>query len=180
MFSLLLCASCPAYANDAPPLDHLIVYGEGFSFVVKEPPGWTGDTQNASRVGANVVFYRAGEKLTSASTLIRVRLGSKVDEDTAADLKYDMDGYRSKYPKVRFINLSVTHPRYSVFSKLFFLPDSFAEYVVYLNPGSEAKFLFSASMNKQKEQASAEELAVFQTVVESISFLTANVKRAEP
>jgi hypothetical protein len=107
-----------------------------------------------------------------------VRLNDKEDEDTAADLKYDMDGYRAKYPKIQFVDFTVTHRTYLVMPKLFLLPGEFAEYVAYLNPGPKAKFLISASMNKQREQASAEELEAFRLVVQSLLFLTTNVNVA--
>lgn len=173
---LLSFISTLAFSEDAPRLDQLIVYGQGFSFGVKEPPGWTGDTQNANHVGANVLFYRATENLNNVGALIRVRLSSKTDEDTTADLKYDMNEYRTKYPKIQFVEFEATHPSYRIFPKLFLLQGEFSEYVAYLNPGPTTPFLISASMNKQRGQATTEEIEAFRLVVKSITFLTTNVK----
>lgn len=156
--------------------DGLIVYGENFSFTVSEPLGWHGDTDRAESFGANIVFYRASEIAGKSSALIRIRINTKTDENTAADLKADMDGYRKQYPKIQFHKVEVSHPKYAVFSKLFVVPGAFYEYVVYLNPGPKVPYLFSASMNTQKRRAIPDELAAFQQVVASISFLTANVK----
>lgn|SRR6266404_2331727 len=163
-------------ASAEPKRDSLIVYGGKFSFAVKEPAGWTGDTEHAARFGANIVFHRSSETIDNAGALIRVRLGSKADEDTAADLKDDMDGYRKQYPKVEFHTIGVSHPKYPVFSKLFVVPGGFYEYVVYLNPGRTVPYLFSVSMNKQKNRATPDEFAAFQRVVASIAFLTTEVK----
>ena len=169
--------TCCVAAATEPKRDSLIVYGDKFSFAVKEPTGWIGDTEAAARFDANIVFHLSSETIENAGALIRVRLSSKADENTAADLKDDMDGYRKQYPKVEFQKIAVSHPTYPVFSKLFMVPNGFYEYVVYLNPGRKVPYLFSVSMNKQKNRATPDEFAAFQQVVASISFLTTEVKR---
>jgi len=171
-------ASSMALAEE-PKLDALLVYGEGFWFSVKEPPGWTGDTEHAGDIRANVVFRRSSKRVEDVDGLIRVRINEKVDEDTAADLQADMDGYRQKFPKVQFEPFDVPHPNYRVLSKLFFVPGDFFEYVVYLNPGPGAPWLFSISMSKEKERATAEELAAFRQVVASIVFLPSKANKQE-
>ena len=37
-------------------IDNLMVYGDGFTFSLKEPQGWTGDIDNAAKYQANIVF----------------------------------------------------------------------------------------------------------------------------
>ena len=175
-FAVIVLTTC-MFAMATPTRDALIVYGEHFSFTVSQPQGWTGDTTHAERFGANIVFHRSSETADNARALIRVRIDTKVDENTAADLKDDMAGYRKQYPDVEFQKVSVSHPTYPVFSKIFVVSGSFYEYVVYLNPGSKVPYLFSVSMNKQTNRATSDELAAFQQVVASIYFLTTEVKR---
>jgi len=124
-----------AIAVEKPPLDSLIVYGEGFAFGVKEPQGWVGDTQNSRQFGANIIFYQKSETVENAKTLIRILVAKKADENTKADLEYSMESYKSKYKDIKFKDIDVSHPTYKTFPKLFFMPDTFFEYVVYINPG---------------------------------------------
>ena len=151
-----------------PKGDGLLVYGDGFMFAVKEPSGWKSDIQNASRLGANIAFYHAGESPESAVALVRVRVSGKVDENTAGDLQADMDGYRQEYAGVDFEDIAVAHPRYRTFAKLFFVKDAFFEYVAYLNPGKGVPFILSVSMNKQGTRATKAEFESFQEVVRTL------------
>ena len=156
----------PALAAE-PQRAALIVYGPGFSFSVTEPSGWAGDTEHAARFAANVVFLRRDESVRQGA-LIRIRVNGKMDENTAEDLKADMDGYRAERPKVRFEELALDHPRYATFPKLFFEEGVFYEYVAYLNPGKDVPLLLSVSMHVPKVRATAEELAAFRGVLQSI------------
>lgn len=153
-------------------LDRLIVYGDGFAFGVKEPAGWSGDTENAAKVHANIVFYRSSETLERAAVVIRVRVGKKTDENTAEDLAYDMKGYKAKFPAVQFIDLDIPHPLYPVFAKVVSVPQKFYEYVAYVNPGKGVPKLLSVSMSKSKQPASEEEVATFREVVASLVMLS--------
>ena len=159
-------------ASEKPPLDSLTVYGEGFAFGVKEPQGWIGDTQNSHNFDANIIFYKKSETAKNAKVLIRIRVAGKADENMKADLEYDMEGYKSKYSNIKFKYIEVSHPVCKTFPKLFFVPDTFFEYVVYINPGEGIPQLYSVSMNKQKEEAAKEELEVFRNIVNSILMIS--------
>lgn len=161
----------------AEGLDSLIVYGDDFAFSVHEPTGWIGDTDNAASVGANIVFYKSSETFDSADALIRVAIYDKKDENTATELAHDMDNCRSDYPKVEFRDLDIPHADYRTFSKLFFVPGEFYEYVVYLNPGPSVPWLFSSAMNKPKTEATAEELEAFRDVTASVHYLALKVQK---
>jgi len=153
-----------------------MVYGKGFAFWVKEPQGWVGDIQNSSRFHANIIFYKKSETAKNAKALIRVLVAQKVDENTKLDLECDMKGYKSKYRNIKFKDINVTHPTYKTFPKLFFVPDTFYEYVVYINPGKKFTLLLSVSMNKQKKEATKEELETFRNIVSSIVMMSDNLK----
>jgi len=158
-------------ADAAGPADRLLVYGKGFMFGVREPPGWRGSTEDAARWSSNIVFFRLGETADAAIALMRIRINDKTDENISADLQADMDHYRSQYPKVVFRELSVGHPSYAVVSKLFTIPGEWYEYVAYVNPGPGKPWVFGASMNKQRAEATPDELEAFRKVVASLVLL---------
>jgi len=159
-------------APSTPKMDRLVVYGDGFAFGVKEPEGWHGDTtENVERYGANVLFYRPGVDPGKPEGVIRVRISKKADEDTAADLKADMDGYRKQFPKVEFRELSVFHPQYRVLAKEFTVPGEFHEYVAYVNPGPRLQYIFSVALNTGATPATDAELAALRTVIASLAAL---------
>jgi len=149
----------------------MIVHGEDWAFVVREPEGWRGDCEDAAKLHANVAFYRSTESFGTMSSVIRIRVNTKVDEDTAKDLAHDMQGYRAEYPKLKFEDLEVSHMDYRLFPKLFYVPDSFYEYVVYMNPGNKFKYTLSISMNIQKRPATKQELMVFKEIVSTLIFM---------
>lgn len=171
----LIALSLPAdAASETEKLDRLIVSGEGFAFGVKEPAGWKGDTaEGAAKFQTNVAFYRENETLDRPTTVIRVGISHKEDENTAEDLAFDMKGYQEEYPGVQFEALEVSHPSYRVFSKEFTLPGKFHEYVVYLNPGPETPYIFSVAMSPYQRAASADELEVFRAIVGSLTVIPA-------
>lgn len=154
-----------------PKFDNLLVYGDGFSFSVKEPPGWRGDTTNAERYSANVILYESRLTWDRAPAVIRILVADKVDENTQADMDADMNGYRARFPTVTSTDFAVTHPKYRVISRVFSLPGSFYEYVSYVNPGPKRKLQFSVSMNKQTVEASAREVAAYGAIVASLVLL---------
>jgi len=165
-----------AVAADKSPLDSFIVYGEGFAFMVRGPQGWVGDTQNSNKFGASIIFYRKSETAENAKALIRISVLKKADENTKADLEYDMEGNKMKYRNIKFKDIDVTHPTYKTFPKLFFVPDTFFEYVVYINPGEGIPQIYLVSMNKQKKEATNEELEVFRNIVRSILMISKDLK----
>ena len=148
--------------------ESLIVYGTGFTFSIKEPTGWVGDTENAEKYHANIIFYPKKENSNGNNTVIRISVNKKVDENTKADLDYDAKGYRKKYPSVEFRDITLKHENYKIFSSIFFIPNDFYEYVAYINPGSHNNELFSASMNKQKTKATLSELNAYREAIASL------------
>ncbi len=159
-------------ASEGKKLDNLIVYGEGFIFSVKEPSGWIGDTMNAARLHANLLFYRNGETSQSAKEIIAVRVNKKSDEHVEKDLRWDMEQYKEQYPTVQFKDVSVSHPNYRTYAKVFFVKDTFYEYVTYINPGAGKSLMFSAAMNVPKAEAATEALAAYREVIRTLTLLS--------
>jgi len=160
--------------NTDPTMDKLIVHGKNFAFAVKEPKGWLGDIDNAYRFKANIIFYPKNK--VRPDTIVRIRVNQKVDENTAEDLKYDMEQYRKKFEDIQFRDLNVSNRVHEVFPKLFYMPDKFYAYVTYINPGLGKKMIFSVAMNIQKRVATEEEFKAYSAIVESIWLMTENVK----
>ena len=176
------CWDAPAQTPSAASTektDRLLVYGENFAFGVKEPEGWRGDTgELANSYHVNIVFVPIGEAVDAKGITIRVRVNSKVDENTIEDLKYDMAQYKKDYPKAQFGDLSISHPEYKTFAELVYVPRQFFEYVAYVNPGPRPKFTFSVAMSKKVTEATPDELKAFQTVLQSLAWIpTADKKK---
>jgi len=154
-------------------MDRLIVYGSDFVFGVKEPEGWTGNSgEAATKYHVNIVFFPVAEPSRAADLTIRVRVNGKVDEDTAEDLKFDLQHYKKDYPKAVFSDLRALHPEYRTFSKLVYVPGDFYEYIVYVNPGPQSKIAFSVAMSKMSAPATPNELKAFESVLKSLVWLS--------
>lgn len=96
----------------------LMVYGNDFSFGIKEPDGWIGDIENAPKYHSNIIFYKSKEELENGGALVQVRVFTKQDENTIDDLEYDLNGYRKDYLELEEENLSIKHENYQCYSKI--------------------------------------------------------------
>jgi len=152
-------------------LDQLLVYGDNFLFSVKEPTGWQGDTATAEKFQSNVVLHEATQPVDSLDGLIRVRLNDKTDENISEDMEADIRSYRAEYPKIQFRDVAIKNPAYPAVAKVFYVPGKFYEYVTYMNPGLGKPFIFSVSMNSQKSEATAKQLAAYESTLASLKLL---------
>ena len=174
MIAALCAHAFPAAAQKmAPPEPSaLLISGDGFSFMVQEPPGWTGDTDKVRQYGVSVVFFPQLAASKAADVTIRVRVDEKAHEDLGQDLVSDLNGLRQQYPEIQSGELEVRHPGYATFPRLFYKPGSFFEYVAYLNPGPQYPFSLAVAMSKAKSAASPGELEAFERVLKSIIVLS--------
>jgi hypothetical protein len=152
-------------------LDQLLIYNDNFMFGIKEPAGWTADTTNAASFEASVVLHESGQPSDSWFGLILIRVTSKVDENTSADMAEDIRSYKAQFPDVQFKELSVPNPRYLCLAKVFYIPGKSYEYVAYVNPGPKKPILFLVSMNTPKSEASPKELEAFKSAIQSLTLL---------
>lgn len=170
--ALLLLTAIPCAGEEEKRVaGPLVVYSPDFMFSVKEPEGWTADIENAPKLSAGVVFYRAGETFERHTVLIAIRISRKVDENTAQDLAHDMEQYRALYPDVAFRPLDLSHPTYRSFAKLFAIKNSSYEYLCYVNAGKDWPYLFTAAMGKKKAAADQAELEAYRRIVRSLEWL---------
>ena len=103
--------------------------------------------------------------------MIRIRVDDKIDERVDKDLAADMNDYRNQFPNIQFKDIAVSHPRYRIYSKVFYVENNFYEYVAYINPGPQSALMFSVAMNTQKTEATQSELATLQKVITSLQML---------
>ena len=161
----------PPFIQQGEKPGRLLVYGDGFVFGVKEPEGWRADIDSAANFSANIVFMGPGYDTTLPCHMIRVCVNSKVDENTAADLEYDMKQYSDQYADIKFDDLHVNHPKYKCYAKIFFVENDFYEYVTYLNPGKRFSYTLSVSMSSNDTSATEQELSAYREVVSSLQCL---------
>jgi len=154
-------------------LDSLLVYGDNFIFSFKEPDGWVTDTEHATEYQANALLYPKSQSWQNADGMIRIRVNGKTDENVEKDVAADMSDYRQHFATIQFRDIAVSHPTCHVFPKVFFVKNTFYEYVTYVNPGPQSALMFSVSMNKQKTEATQSELTAFQKVISSLNMLKA-------
>lgn len=147
----------------------MIVYGEGFSFIVTEPEGWDANTgQAAQQMGVNIVFFPRKRESRKRHINIRVRLNKQEFTNPQQDMDADIAEYRKRYPRTRFEDLPLKHPKYRTAAKLFFTPREFYEYVAYANTGEHMSLAFSVALSKELEPATPDELAAYKKVLESL------------
>lgn len=163
-----LLLSPTARADDARK-DLVLVYGDNFILVLKEPKGWVSDTKEAPKFGANVILYPKGVKPDDADALIQVQVNKKEGEDIDAKMLSDIQTYKKNRPEVAFAPMVVTHPKYKTVSKLFLVKDKYYQYVTYLNPGPAVPLLLSAQLARFQMKATKEELGAYEDVVHSLA-----------
>ena len=167
--TIILLSSYLSYGQlDSAKMDNLIVYGETFSFNVKEPNDWIGDIDNAAKYHSNIIFYKDKKELENGGAIIQVLAFTKQDEKTNKDLEYDISTYERDYEKLKQKDFSVIHKEYKCYPKLVFVKDEFYQYIVYINPGEKYKNGISISMNTSKREANTEELEAFLSIIESL------------
>ena len=174
LFLILLPAICRIAIAEETKKDHIIVYGKNFSFRVMENKIFKGDTENASRFGANIIFYKSQDDIDNGGALIQILLFKKQDENTIDDLKYDISKYKKKYKNLKLKDFFVKHNKYECFSKLVFVEKKFYQYIVYINPGKKYRSAFSAAMNISKVPATEKELKAFEEIIRSLLMITEN------
>jgi len=148
--------------------DNLIVYGENFTFSVKEPPNWKGDIDRAAEFYSNIIFYQNEELIEKGGALIQTLVFKKQDENTIEDLKYDISSYEKDYPNLKQEEMIVNHKEYKCFSKLVYVENSFYQYITYINPGDSFKYGLSVAMNISKRRALDNEIEAYKLIIESL------------
>jgi hypothetical protein len=174
---LVLASALPGSAAETPkakPAENkpaekppLVIQAQGFSFSVTQPDGWLADEQAMKKYQANLAFASKSEPGQEPQASIVIQARRKVNENVALSLESDKQAYRQRDPGVQFSTMDVKHPLYAVFPQLISKPGEYYVYTTYLNPkGFEV--VFSVVMPKKKSQATPQELAAYQQVVESL------------
>ena len=150
----------------------ILVFGDGFSFSIKEPKGWTGDIDNAKKYDANIIFYKDKTELKNGGAIVQVLAFTKQDEQTNKDLEADVASYKKEYPKAKLQDFEAKHKNYKTYSKLVFVDKKFYQYIVYINGGTKYKTGFSVAMNISNRPATQEELQSYLSIISSLTIFT--------
>ncbi len=167
IFGMLFCFAGFSQSKDTS----ILVFGEGFSFSVQQPKGWTGDTEFAKSYNANIIFYESKAELENDGALIQVLAFTKQDENTINDLQVDINSYKKKYPRLKMQRLVVKHDNYKRYSKLVSLDKIFYKYITYINPGKKYKHGLSVAMKISRSAANRFVLNSYLKIIASVIML---------
>lgn len=145
-----------------------MVYGENFTFSLKEPKGWIGSIDSAAAYYSNIIFFKNLQDLKNGGAMVQVLSFTKQDENTDKDLEYDVNKYKQQYDSLKIEDFKVIHKDYKCYSNLIYVNNQFYQYIVYINPGEKFKNGVSVSMNLAKNRASKRELEAFKTIISSL------------
>jgi hypothetical protein len=116
-------------------MDSLLVWGEGFSFGVTEPAGWTGHTEDAYRYRLNIYFCLGRKKIDNSPAIMHITVLDKGNRSIQEHLEYDMENYKKNYQNIEFQDFSIEGLKYEALAKIFIIEDKTVDYVCFLDPG---------------------------------------------
>lgn len=166
--SFFLLSSFLLFAQTKDTADNIIIYGDSFLFSIHEPAGWNGDVDNAKNYNANIIFYKTKEDFKKGGTAIQVLTYKKTDEEVDKDLEQDISTIKEKNHDLKQQNIDVYSKSNTCFSKLFYVENTFYQYIAYINPGTQFHNAFSVSMNIPKRAATKEELSAFKEIISTL------------
>jgi hypothetical protein len=150
--------------------NRLLVRGQGITFSVNGPAGWTSDTGALARTfNVHLLLTPEGEETRHPVVSIRVRVNGKTDEQIEKDLAVDVAGYLKDDPDVVVKPLELAHASYATVGSTVTERGRFSEYVLYLNPGKEYKVILSLALSIRGREATPEEMNAFRDVVQSFA-----------
>jgi len=82
---ILLAVSIPVVSQKPSSTDGSIFGGRSFSFVLKEPNGWTMDIETARSQGLQVVLYPDGSSWNNAAAVMYARVIDKDEDQSTID-----------------------------------------------------------------------------------------------
>jgi len=82
---ILLAVSIPVVSQKPSSTDGSIFVGRSFSFVLKEPNGWTMDIETARSQGLQVVLYPDGSSWKNAAAVMYARVIDKDEDQSTID-----------------------------------------------------------------------------------------------
>jgi len=174
--ALLVLQTATSYG--APTSKGIVLYGQNFSFSVREPDRWISDSADgAKQVQANIIFFRRpADGRSVRPPIITLNAVPKSDASAQGHLKSDMNRFRAQVPGTTFKDFQVDHPRYQTASKIFVVQGKEHNYVTLVY--SDGKTGLSISMRLPEGPADADTLAAYRDVVKSLRWLTDKVDLA--
>ena len=152
----------------------MMIYGEGFSFILTEPINQTGNTQDAGQYGVNVYFIQNGFNFKNSPCIIYTRVMTKSGSNIKDDLEYDMMEYKQKYPDIKFIDLELEGIQYKYFAKIYKMTNGNSDYCCYIDTGDKNQLYFIFVMTGDSKTCE-EEKTTFNELVKSFTWMTDDV-----
>lgn len=115
--------------------DTLQPYGKDWSFMVTEPPGWTGITSDANRYQVNLYFPMPGYDLNSSPVLMYARVLEKSGITVKRSLELDMLDFTKRKKSIEFLEFPVGSLNYEYASKKYVIDQNQVDYLCYIDPG---------------------------------------------
>lgn len=133
---LLLLAFLVTFGVTALAQEALTVYGNGWSFMVSEPSGWSGVTADANRYQVNIYFPMPGYDLNSSPVLMYGKVLEKNGNTMKENLKLDMLDFSNRKKSIEFLDYSIGNLNYEYASKKYIINHNQVDYLCYIDPGS--------------------------------------------
>jgi hypothetical protein len=154
----------------ADPEEYIILKLKPFkmNLGIKEPENWVGDLVKAGEMYANVLFYQSEKSFKSGGVLIKVIVYTKQDENTLADLDYQIKTFKKEYKNAKIEDFTIKHSEYPCFSNLLFVKKKRYEYITYVNPGREYKAGVLITMRTKKRPANIQEMRIYDEIIRSL------------
>lgn len=150
-----------------------IIYGEGFSFTVKDPANWNGVFDDAHRYGLTYYFCVSGYRFANTPALIYIRVPFKNGNSVEKNLEQDMDNFRKQH-EVEFSDYTPGTLKYKFAAKKYLINRKTSDYVCFIDPYEGSAVYVAFVLNGPKDICD-NYLNAFQEVIQSFNWLTDRV-----
>lgn len=157
-------------------MDHLLIFGDGWMFNVKEPTGWTGHTEDAYRYRVNAYFCLGKKSFNKSPVVMHITINSKRGDTLQQIINSDIADYKKRHKKLELQEFPISELGYEVLSKKYSYDENTIDYVCILDPNKDSPFYLVFVLNGPKEESPQYEKD-FLSLIRSFSWLGGNVKK---
>lgn len=161
---LLISLSSPSFAEEDPGA--ALIYGEGHSYVLIAPQGWTLDSTSGAPQGLLAVFYKKEVSFKDAGAVMYTNVIRPEGKDAAKEINNEIEGYRKNIPGLKIEGKGRITIGEGVTAMVFHLTggNTVFEAVAYV-PGE--KTIVVIGLTAKKEQEFKDGLKPFEELVRS-------------
>jgi len=172
--SFVLMMILAGLAVHAQQMDALLIHGQGFSFWVKEPKGWTCHTEDAGQYRLNAYFCVGENDVSRSPAIMHITVYGKGGVSIQDGLTFDAENYKQHAKKIEFLEFPIGELKYECASKVYVIDDKTTDYVCFLDPGKELPLYVALVLHGPKEVSPKYEKD-FLALIKSFHWLTTNV-----